>query len=244
MVEKDVLLEVDNLSVSYGKVNAVHDISFKVHKGEIVLLLGRNGVGKTTTVLATTGLIPKRGGRVIFDGYDISSAAPADIVRSGISVVLEGHRIFPELSVDDNLRLGGFGILHGHELNERLEEMYDLFPLLRDKRDERAGRLSGGQQQILAIAQGLIPSPRLLFLDEPSVGIAPFLVGEILELIDNLRKNGMGVVLVEQLVRKAMALGDYVYLLDNGSVLGQGTPAEIEETGLLQRAYFGSSPVG
>ena len=234
-----ITLEVRDLSVAYGKAVVLRQVNMKVPARGIALLLGRNGAGKTTTLLAVAGLIPKRAGKVIFEGVDISGFSPLAIVQAGISNVLEGHRVFVDLTVKDNLRLGAFGLLSGKPLSDRVDRVLELFPQIRDFQSKKAGALSGGQQQILAIAQGLVSSPKLLLLDEPSVGIAPRLVSDILGLIKSLRDEGMSVLLVEQLVQKAMEVADIVYLFDNQSIVGQGTPRELSGSGLVERVYLG-----
>jgi branched-chain amino acid transport system ATP-binding protein len=234
-----VTLEVKDLSVAYGKAVVLRQVNMQVPSKGITLLLGRNGAGKTTTLLAVAGLIPKRGGQVIFEGVDISAFSPLAIVQAGISNVLEGHRIFVDLTIKDNLRLGAFGLLSGKPLSDRVERVLELFPQIREFQNKKAGSLSGGQQQILAIGQGLVSSPKLLLLDEPSVGIAPRLVSDILGLIKSLRNEGMSVLLVEQLVQKAMDVADIVYLFDNQTIVGQGTPQELRGRGLVERVYLG-----
>jgi len=237
---EEKLLSVNNLSVTYGKATVVKNVSLEVKPGEIVLLLGRNGAGKTTTLSAISGLIPKISGTIHFEGNDISKKSPLNICRAGISNVLQGHRVFGDLSVEDNLKLGGYGILKGTKLSKRINEMYELFPLMHEHRDKKAGRLSGGQQQILSVAQGLIPAPKLLFLDEPSIGVAPLIVNEILGILESLKSEGMAVLLVEQLVHQALTVANHVYVIDNGSIVGEGTPDELKNNGLIERVYLGA----
>ena len=234
-----ITLEAKDLSVAYGKAVVLRRVNLAVPKGGIALLLGRNGAGKTTTLLAIAGLIPKVSGKVFFEGSDISQASPLAIVQGGISNVLEGHRVFVDLTVEDNLRLGAFGLKSGKALDERVDRVLGMFPQISPFRAKKAGALSGGQQQILAIAQGLVSSPRLLLLDEPSVGIAPRLVSDILSLIKSLRTEGMSVLLVEQMVQKAMDVADVVYLYDNQSIVGHGAPQEMRASGLVERVYLG-----
>lgn len=235
----NVLLELQNLVVSYGKAQVVHNVDFTVNKGEIVLLLGRNGAGKSTILASIAGLIPKVEGKVTFEGKDITRSSPFQIVRSGISNVLEGHRIFGDLTVEDNLALGAFGMMRGRALAKRLDEIFELFPLINDKRQIKAGRLSGGQQQILAIAQGLVSSPRLLLIDEPSIGVAPKVVSDVLALLKVLKTGGMTVLLVEQSVQKALDIADNVYLLENGRIVCKDTPQLIRDNPLLHHVYLG-----
>lgn len=233
------LLDVADLTVGYGKLPVVHKISFKVGPGEFSVLLGRNGAGKTTTLRAISGLIPKRGGRVLFDGSDISGLSPRRIIRHGLVQVLDGHRVFPSLSVDDNLLLSAFGA--GRRSNPRLlEPVYDAFPEMAERRHQFASRLSGGQQQILAVAQGLVAEPRLLILDEPSAGLAPLVVDRILLLAQSLTEQGTAILLVEQFVEKALAYADHCYVLEHGEIVGAGTPADLERSGILDRIYLGA----
>jgi branched-chain amino acid transport system ATP-binding protein len=232
------LLAVTDLGVAYDKVEVVHGVSLRVEPGEFVVMLGRNGAGKTTTLHAISGLIPKRGGSVVFDGQAIAQARPRDIVRSGLVQVLQGHRVFTGLTVEDNLILSAAMSGRGGAPSE-LAPIYEAFPEMAERRDQPASRLSGGQQQILAIAQGLAAKPRLLLLDEPSGGVAPLVVNRILEIAKALTREGTAVLLVEQLVEKALAYADRCDLLDNGRIAGSGTPAEIEASGLLRDVYLG-----
>ncbi len=233
----DALLRVVGLSVAYGKAVVVHDVSMEVHPGEFVVLLGRNGAGKSTILHALSGLIPKRG-NVHFAGCDITHADPGTIVRAGLVQVLEGHRVFPGLSVEDNLILGTYA-RRAPDQAEALERMYGLFPELGERRGQLAARLSGGQQQILAVAQGVIAQPKLLVLDEPSGGLAPLVVDRILTVAADLCRGGMAILLVEQLVDKALARAHFAYLLDAGRLAGAGTAGQLRGTDLLRRIYLG-----
>jgi branched-chain amino acid transport system ATP-binding protein len=233
-----VLLAVEDLHVAYGKAEVVHGVTMEVRTGEFVVLLGRNGAGKTTILHAVSGLIRKQGGRVVIAGTDVTHASPRTIVQDGIVQVLEGHRVFTSLSVEDNLLLGTYA-RHRHGDRSRLERIYDLFPELADKRHQHASRLSGGQQQILAVGQGIIGEPRVLLLDEPSGGLAPIVVDRILDVAGELCRDGTAILLVEQLVEKALRHAHYCYLLETGRIQGQGTPAAIQEGDLLQRIYLG-----
>ena len=233
-----VLLEVSGLQVAYGKAQVVHGVDLRVHQGEFVVMLGRNGAGKTSMLHAVAGLIPKRAGRVSFRGRDITAADARAAVRAGINVVLEGHRVFTGLTVEDNLLLGTYAT-HRHGDRKRLPRIYDLFPELAEKRLQPASRLSGGQQQILAVAQGVIAEPALLILDEPSGGLAPLVVDRILTVAKDLTRGGMAVLLVEQLVKEALRFADYCYLVETGHIGGEGTPAEVQAGELIQRIYLG-----
>ncbi|MCD0501823.1 ABC transporter ATP-binding protein [Bordetella petrii] len=233
-----VLLEVSGLQVAYGKARVVHGVDLKVHQGEFVVMLGRNGAGKTSMLHALAGLIPKRAGKVTFKGQDITLADTRKTVRAGINVVLEGHRVFTGLTVEDNLLLGTYAT-HRHGDRSRLPRIYELFPELAEKRLQPASRLSGGQQQILAVAQGVIAEPALLILDEPSGGLAPLVVDRILTVAKDLTRTGMAVLLVEQLVKEALRFADYCYLVETGNIGGAGTPAEVQAGELIQRIYLG-----
>ncbi|MGX7706645.1 ABC transporter ATP-binding protein [Methylobacterium sp. Gmos1] len=235
-----VLLEVEDLHVAYGKAHVVHGVSLTVHEGEFVVVLGRNGAGKSTILHAISGLIPKQRGRVRFAGADITRASPGDIVRAGLVQVLEGHRVFTTLSVEDNLRVGTYAGRDGAS-RQILERIYADFPELAERRHQQASRLSGGQQQILAVAQGLVAGPRLLILDEPSGGLAPIVVNRILEVAARLARAGTAILLVEQLVEKALRHASHGYLLDAGAVAGEGNAGDLQDSALLRRIYLGGA---
>ena len=233
-----VLLKVDDLHVAYGKAEVVHGASFDVRAGEFVVMLGRNGAGKSTMLHAISGLIPKRRGSVTFEGKDLSAATPRQIVQAGIVQVLEGHRVFHTLSVEDNLLIGTYARApHGDR--SRLEAIYALFPELADRRQQAASRLSGGQQQILAVAQGVIGEPRLLILDEPSGGLAPIVIDRILDVASRLCADGLAILLVEQLVEKALRHADYGYLIETGRVAAAADAQTLREGDLIERVYLG-----
>ena len=234
----EALLLVEDLHVAYGKAEVVHGVSLRVHAGEFVVLLGRNGAGKSTTLHAVSGLIPKKAGRVLVAGADMTGAAPRDIVRAGVVQVLQGHQVFTTLTVEDNLLIGTYAH-HPHGDRGRLDRIYDLFPEMAERRDQPASRLSGGQQQILAVAQGMIGEPRLLILDEPSAGLAPIVIDRILDVAATLCREGVAVLLVEQLVEKALRHASYCYLIETGRVAGEGTVEEIQRGDLLHRIYLG-----
>ena len=231
------LLEVEDLHVAYGKAEVVHGASFRVGQGEFVVMLGRNGAGKSTILHAISGLIPARG-RVVLAGQDMSHEPARRRVQAGIVPVLEGHRVFTTLSVEDNLLIGTYAN-HPRGDRSKLGRIYDLFPELAERRQLQAARLSGGQQQILAVGQGVIAEPRLLILDEPSGGLAPIVVDRILTVASNLCGAGMAVLLVEQLVEKALRHAAYGYLLETGRIVGEGTPATLHEGTMLERVYLG-----
>jgi branched-chain amino acid transport system ATP-binding protein len=236
----EALLVIDDLSVAYGKAGVVNDVSFSVHAGEFVVLLGRNGAGKSTILHAISGLIPKAKGRVTFDGHDITLSSPGEIVRAGLVQVLEGHRVFTHLTVEDNLLVGTYAA-SPHGDRSKLDNIYSLFPEMAEKRHDLASRLSGGQQQILAVAQGIIANPRLLILDEPSGGLAPLVIDRILNVAASLCQEGTAILLIEQLVEKALRHAHRGLLLETGRLVGEGSPTELHESGIIQKIYLGSS---
>lgn len=232
------LLEIRDLSVAYGKAPVVVGASLTVHEGEYYAILGRNGAGKSTLLHAVSGLIGKRGGAVRFAGADITAATPEEIVALGLVQVLEGHRIFPSLTVQDNLEVAAFP---GRRKGRRADyaRIYDAFPELAAKRNEPAAALSGGQQQILAVGQGMIAEPRLLILDEPSGGLAPIVVDRILDVAAELARAGAAIVLVEQLVEKALRHADRACVMDTGCIVHEGEAAGMAESPLVQQIYLG-----
>jgi branched-chain amino acid transport system ATP-binding protein len=234
------LLEVSNLSVAYGQAEVVHDVSLEVRKGEFVVVLGRNGAGKTTILHAISGLIHKVSGEVKLAGRDISKDPPPSIVRDGVIQVLEGHRVFTTLSVEDNLLVGTYAKAPSGD-RSKLPKVYELFPELADRKHNPASGLSGGQQQILAVAQGIIGDPRLLILDEPSAGLAPIVVDRILNVAKELCAGGIAILLVEQLVEKALRYADHCYLIETGRVVGQGAAADIQDAEMLQQVFLGGA---
>ncbi len=232
------LLAVRGLNVAYGTAAVVHDVSFDVRAGEFVVLLGRNGAGKSSILHALSGLIPKVSGEVFFDGVDFTHASARAIVRAGVVQVLEGHRVFGALTVEDNLLIGTYA-RHPRGDRSALVRIYDFFPELAGRRNEMASRLSGGQQQILAVAQGVIARPRLLILDEPSGGLAPLVIDRILAVATDLCRSGLAILLVEQLVEKALRCAHWCYLIETGRVVASASSADIRHSELLHRAYLG-----
>jgi branched-chain amino acid transport system ATP-binding protein len=231
------LLQVSGLSAGYGKIGVLRGVDLTVGAGEIVALLGPNGAGKSTLLKAISGLLP-RTGQISFAGQDMSDAGPREAVNAGLVHVVEGHRVFTQLTVSDNLLLAGFGMPRG-ELLTRVEEALAFFPEIAAKRADRAITLSGGQQQMLAVAQGLVRRPRLLMLDEPSAGLSPVLVDRVLSAAARLRDAGTAVLLVEQLIEKALALADRVYALARGSIVLEARTSEADLPSRLESAYFG-----
>ena len=234
-----MLLEVANLTVAYGKAVAVRDVSFTVAPGQFVTMLGRNGAGKSTILHAISGLVPKRAGQVRFAGEDITHSSARHILGRGLVQVLEGHRVFTTLTVEDNLRLGTYGN-QNRATRPALDRIYALFPELADRRRQPAARLSGGQQQILAVAQGIIAEPKLLILDEPSGGLAPILIDRVLSSAAALSQAGVAILLIEQLVEKALAHADAALLIETGEIAARGTAKEIAGSDTLLRHYLGA----
>jgi branched-chain amino acid transport system ATP-binding protein len=234
------LLEVRDLHVAYGKAEVVHGISMDVRAGEFVVMLGRNGAGKSTVLHAVSGLVPKRAGSVRFAGQDLTGSSPRAIVQAGIVQVLEGHRVFHTLSVEDNLLVGTYA-RNPRGDRTKLDRIYGLFPELAERRHQMASRLSGGQQQILAVGQGVIGEPKLLILDEPSGGLAPLVIDRILAVASALCRDGLAILLVEQLVDKALRHAHYAYLVETGRIAAAAFSDELREGDLLQRVYLGGA---
>jgi branched-chain amino acid transport system ATP-binding protein len=234
------MLSVEGLNIRYGEIVAVSRVDLAVGDGEIVALVGANGAGKSSTLNAIAGLSRAAAGKVMFDNTDITGLAPEIIARRGISLVPEGRRIFASLSVADNLRLGGAAHLRAGEARVREEEMLDLFPVLRRYHRNKGGNLSGGEQQMLAIARALMAKPRLILLDEPSLGLAPQLIDTVFDLIADLRRSGLTVLLVEQNVALALEIADRAIVLANGEVVLAGTAKELATSDLVRQAYLGA----
>ena len=235
------MLKVENLVVRYGYIQALNDISFEVPEGKVVSLIGANGAGKTTTLMAISGMAPKESGSVVFDGADITHEKAHMVARRSLAHVPEGRRVFSKLTVEDNIVAGSLvdKSLAKAELKNRIEEMYTLFPRLRERRTQEGGTLSGGEQQMLAIARGLISKPKLVMLDEPSLGLAPIVVDEIFALIAEIKKAGTTVLLIEQNAGLALQIADYAYVLELGRISLEGTGAELLRNPDVKRAYLG-----
>ncbi len=232
------LLEIEGLRGGYGRVEVLRGVDLKVNAGEMVALLGSNGAGKSTLNKMVCGLTPAWGGMVRFDGKDLSGAHYRDVVKAGLIQVPEGRKVFPNLSVRENLELGSFTRARERRA-QNLEKSFALFPRLRERMDQHAGTMSGGEQQMLAIARGLMAEPVLLILDEPSLGLSPLLVEEMFTLIRELRDGGLAVLLVEQNVGQSLEIADRAYVLENGSVRFSGLPGELLVSDELRRAYLG-----
>lgn len=235
------LLEVDGLAVSYGPIKAVRDVSLVVEAGEIVTVLGANGAGKSTSLQAIIGLLPTQQGRVRFDGHDVTGESPERIVRRGMTLTPEGRRIFAPLTVEENLRIGAATQVRRGNTAELWDQMMELFPILATRRRQLAGTLSGGEQQQLAIARSLMSRPRLLLLDEPSLGLAPIVVELIFDLIGRLRDLGITILLVEQNVHQALDIADRGYVVSGGTVVLEGTAVALKASADVQKAYLGQA---
>jgi branched-chain amino acid transport system ATP-binding protein len=233
------LLEVRNLEVTYGEFAAVRGVSFEVHRGDLVTIIGANGAGKSTTLRAVMGLQRPRGGRILFDGADITSEAPHVRARRGISLVPEGRRILPDLTVEENLRLGAYILSNAGEVSAALERAYTLFPRLRERSHQRGKTLSGGEQQMLAIARSLVSRPQLLLLDEVSLGLMPTLVEQTFQTIRDLHRQGATILLVEQNARMALSVATRGYVLETGSITIEGSAAELAADPQVKKAYLG-----
>lgn len=233
------LLSIENLEVSYGLIRAIKGISLEVNEGEIVSLIGANGAGKTTTMHALCNLLSKQSGRVVFDDTDITNMPAHRLVPLGISQVPEGRRIFGELTVAENLRLGAYTRHSKQEYAETVARIYERFPILRERSRQIAGTLSGGEQQMLAMSRALMAHPRLLLLDEPSMGLSPLYVSEVFDMIRKIREDGTTILLVEQNAKKALSISDRAYVLEIGRITRSGTGAELLADDAIRRAYLG-----
>ncbi len=233
------LLEVTDLKVNYGLIQAIKGVSFTVNKGEIVALIGANGAGKTTIMHSVCNLIPKAGGKVTFEGNDITAIPAHKLVPMGISQVPEGRRIFQELTVAENLKMGAYTRRDKKKNEETLERMYKRFPILKDRAKQIAGTLSGGEQQMLAMSRALMSHPKLLLLDEPSMGLSPLYVNTIFDMIKKVNEEGTTVLLVEQNAKKALTIADRAYVLETGCMITEGTGHDLLEDDSIKKAYLG-----
>jgi branched-chain amino acid transport system ATP-binding protein len=233
------MLALEKLSVSYGNIAALKEITLEVHKGEIVTLIGSNGAGKSTTLRTISGLLRPRSGQVIFEGRKISGMAGHDVVKAGICQSPEGRRIFQRMSVSENLDLGAFLRKDHAQIAADRENVLTLFPVLRERIQQKAGTMSGGEQQMLAVGRALLGNPKLLLLDEPSMGLAPVLVDVIFETVEKIRDQGVTVLLVEQNALAALRIADYAYVLESGRLALQGPAAEMIKDESLTKAYLG-----
>lgn len=233
------ILSVEGISVHYGDSQALWDVSFSVERGTLVALLGTNGAGKTTTLKSICGLLPLSGGQIKYEGRVISQMPVHEVVDLGITLVPEGRQLFPKMNVEENLILGSYLKRARDHRKSRLKEVYELFPRLAERKNQLAETLSGGEQQMLAIGRALMQEPKLIMFDEPSLGLAPIMVQEVLRVIQELHHQGLTVFLVEQNVHQTLKIADYCYVIENGRVVHQGTGPELESNSKVQEAYLG-----
>ena len=231
------ILHIENLQVRYGGIEAVKGVSLDVHEGEIVTLIGANGAGKSSTLRAIAGLEKAAGGSIIFRGDNITGRDPTTIVKKGVTLVPEGRRIFPDLTVLENLKVGAY--LRGDDINSDLAWVYELFPRLKEREWQLAGTLSGGEQQMLAVGRALMSRPKLLLLDEPSLGLAPLVVQDIFKIIQEINRQGVTVLLIEQNANMALKIADLAYVLETGNITMSGTGAELLANDKVKEAYLG-----
>jgi len=233
------MLKIENLYVSYGPIEAIHGVSFEIKDGEIVSILGSNGAGKTTILKTISGILKPKSGIIAFDGKVIGGLDPSEIVKLGIIHVPEGRHIFPDLTVKENLILGGY-FLNQKEIRANLDYVFQIFPILKDRINEKAGSLSGGEQQMLAIGRGLMAKPKILLLDEPSLGLAPIVITTIFNILYDLsKKEGLSVLLVEQNAKKALNISDRAYVLMNGVIILSGLSSELKDREEVKKLYLG-----
>ena len=235
------MLRINSMNTYYGNIHALKGIDFEVNDGELVTLIGSNGAGKSTTLLTIAGVLKAAAGsRIEFDGQDLTRMSPPQIVKLGVTLSPEGREVFPELSVEDNLKLGAYCRKDAKEIQNSFEYVYDLFPRLLERKKQQAGTLSGGEQQMLAIGRALMNKPKLLMLDEPSMGLAPNLVLEIFRLIKEIHKQGTTILLVEQNANMALSVADRAYVLETGKISLEGPAAEIKANDQVKKAYLGA----
>ena len=233
------MLEVKNLSVHYGMIQAVRNVNFKVNEGEIVSLIGANGAGKSTILKTLSGLIHPSEGEIVYLGENIASTSAKKIVEKGLVQVPEGRHVFPGLTVKENLELGAFLRKDKEEIQKDMEAVFERFPILKERKDQDAQTLSGGEQQMLAMGRALMSRPKLLLLDEPSMGLAPSFIREIFKIIQEIQKTGTTVLLIEQNAKMALSISNRAYVLETGSVVLSGTGQELLESDEIQKAYLG-----
>ena len=234
------MLEVKNLSVSYGAIEAVKDISFTVNDGEIVSLIGANGAGKTTTLHTITGLVPAKSGSVMYNGVDLLKTHNNKIVTLGMAHIPEGRHVFTRMSVEENLEMGAFSLKDQSDLKKDLDMVYGLFPRLKERRNQKAGTLSGGEQQMLAMGRALMSHPKTILMDEPSMGLSPKLVKEIFSIIRKLHEQGITILLVEQNAKMALSIADRAYVLETGRITMEGDAKELLNNEQVRKAYLGA----
>lgn len=233
------MLEIKDLEVCYGVIKAIKGVSFEVNKGEVIALVGANGAGKTTILHAISGLIPARKGSILFEGEELTKTPAHKIVSMGMAHVPEGRRIFQQLTVLENLKLGAFTRKDKEEIAKSLRTVYDRFPRLEERKKQIAGTLSGGEQQMLAMGRALMSNPRIILLDEPSMGLSPLLVSSIFDIIKVISEGGTTVLLVEQNAKKALAIADRAYVLETGSIILSGKASDLINNESVKKAYLG-----
>lgn len=235
------MLKISDLKVNYGYVKALKGVSLEVKEGSIVTLLGANGAGKSTTLKSISGIVPATEGEIEFMGQSIKKLSPEEIVSLGVVQCPEGRRIFPQFSVEENLRIGAFGRRKNiKNINDDYERVYNYFPKLKERKNQVAGTLSGGEQQMLAIARGLMANPKIFLLDEPSLGLAPIVVKEIFGIIEDINKAGVTILLVEQNAFQASKIADYVYVMETGNIVISGTKEEVISNENIKKSYLGA----
>ena len=233
------MLEVKDLEVYYGMIQAIKGISFEVNQGEVIALIGANGAGKTTTLHTITGLLSPKKGSVLFEGQDITKVPAHKIVSMGMAHVPEGRRVFSQLSVYENLKLGAYTRKDKSNIDKELQSIYERFPRLAERKNQLAGTLSGGEQQMLAMGRALMSKPSIVLMDEPSMGLSPILVNEIFDVIESISKSGTTVLLVEQNAKKALSIADRAYVLETGKVVLEGDAKDLLENDSIKKAYLG-----
>ena len=233
------MLEVKGLQVYYGVIQALKDVSFEVNQGEVIALIGANGAGKTTTLHTVTGLLPAKQGSIVFEGVDITKMPAHKIVEMGIAHVPEGRRVFSQLSVYENLIMGAYTRKDKKEIADNLEMVYTRFPRLKERKTQRAGTLSGGEQQMLAMGRALMSNPKMIVMDEPSMGLSPIFVNEIFDIIEKVSAGGTTVLLVEQNAKKALSIADRAYVLETGNIVLSGDAKVLMNDDSIKKAYLG-----
>jgi branched-chain amino acid transport system ATP-binding protein len=232
-------LDIEDVFTAYGKADVLEGVSLKVEPGRVTCLLGTNGSGKTTLIRSILGLTRPRAGRINFDGADITALPTHKVIAAGVACIPEGRKVFPKLTVEENLRLGAYQEASNAVARERMEEIYRQFPRLAERRTQLTGTMSGGEQAMVSIGRGLMRAPKLLLIDEPSLGLSPLLVRENFNIIRQINERGISVFLVEQNVRQTLAISHYGYVLSKGRVVASGTPAELADRSEVREAYFG-----
>lgn len=232
------MLKVEDINVYYGSIHAVRGVSFEVNEGEIVTLIGANGAGKSTSLNTISGLLPSKTGKIEFMGRDLHGIHPHKIVGLGLTQVPEGRRVFSQMTVEENLDMGAY-TRPASEVKDSIADVFDRFPRLKERRRQLAGTLSGGEQQMLAMGRAIMSHPKLLMLDEPSMGLSPLLVDQVFEIIKDINRDGTTILLVEQNAGKSLAISDRAYVLENGQIVLTGTGKELSESEMVRKAYLG-----